>query len=113
MITNEGLTIYHKELNTTTRLETYTKYTYSKVWMFGVIGSVLNEGINQSNNIDIRIPYHQNTIDLLTIALGDIVVKGTNNPDITKPSDLPEYYTIVSIKDNNFGTEPHIHLGVK
>jgi len=44
---------------------------------------------------------------------GDIICKGNIETDITKQSDLEESYNITSITKNDFGNEPHIHLGVK
>ena len=44
---------------------------------------------------------------------GDIICKGNIETNITKQSDLEESYNITSININDFGNEPHIHLGGK
>ena len=49
------------------------------------------------------------------IAIGDIIVQGTITTDIDTQQDLSSYdiYNITSINNNNFGNNPHIHLGGK
>lgn len=116
MITNNSITIYHKGFDAQTRLETYTRYNYSKVWFFGGKGASLNEGLTDKNDVQIRIPYNQNDrLDVNNFAVGDIIVEGTLDTDITTQSDLKEYttYNITSINNNNFGNNQHIHIGGK
>ena len=115
MITNSSLTIYHKTLNTTTHLEEWTRYNYSKVWFFGGKGARFNKGYDNANDVEIRIPYDQNaSLDITKFAIGDIIVQGTLETNIETQDDLSSYqiYNITSIKNNTFGT-PHIHLGGK
>lgn len=114
MITNSSLTIYHKTLDEATRLEKWIKYNYDKVWFFGGKGAGINKGYDNANNVDVRIPYNSK-IDINKIKIGDILVKGTLNFDITTQQDLKKYetYNITSINDNNFGNNPHIHIGGK
>lgn len=115
MITNTSLTIYHKEYDETTRLEKWIRKNYSQVWWFGGKGASVNKGYGNANDVDIRIPYNQNEIDIANIQIGDILVKGDIATDITTQQDLSEfeYYNITSINDNNFGNNPHIHIGGK
>lgn len=115
MITNTSLTIYHKEYDKTTRLEKWIRQNYSQVWWFGGKGASVNKGYDNANDVDIRIPYNQNEIDIANIQIGDILVKGDIATDITTQQDLSEfeYYNITSINDNNFGNNPHIHIGGK
>lgn len=115
MITNASLTHYHKTLDETTRLEKWIRYNYDKVWFFGGKGSSINKGYENANDVDVRIPYDKNDIDISNLAIGDIVIKGTLETDITTQQDLKNYevYNITSINDNNFGINPHIHLGGK
>ena len=61
MITNNSLTIYHKTLNTTTKLEQWTRYNYDKVWYFGGKGAGINKGYVNANDVQIRIPYDDNS----------------------------------------------------
>ena len=115
MITNASLTHYHKTLDETTRLEKWIRYNYEGVWWFGGKGSSINKGYENANDVDVRIPYDKNNIDISNLAIGDIIIKGTLETDITTQQDLNNYevYNITSINDNNFGINPHIHLGGK
>lgn len=115
MITNSSLTLYHKGLDELTRLTKWTKYNYNDVWWFGGKGAGINKGYDNANNVDVRIPYDTNEIDISNIAIGDILVKGTLETEITTQQDLSNYtvYNVTSINDNNFGNNPHIHLGGK
>ena len=114
MITNSSLTIYHCELNTDTHNEEFTRYNYSNVWFFGGKGASINKGYDNANDVEIRIPYNENKIDINNFSIGDIIVRGTLDIDIESQEDLKGYltYNITSIKNNNFGTK-HIHLGGK
>ena len=113
MITNSKLTIYHKNgLDLVNRLETWARFNYDNVWVFKTNGATMNKGINEGNNLEVRIPYDE-TIDINYFSLGDIVVIGEVKTDITKQQDLSETFNITSIKDNFFGNNPHIHLGCK
>lgn len=115
MITNASLTHYHKTIDDETRLEKWIRYNYDNVWWFGGKGSSINKGYENANDVDIRIPYNKNDIDISNLAIGDIIIKGTLDNDITTQQDLNNYevYNITSINDNNFGVNPHIHLGGK
>ena len=115
MIINASLTHYHKTLDEATRLEKWIRYNYENVWWFGGKGSSINKGYENANDVNARIPYDKNDIDISNLAIGDIIVKGTLDTDITTQQDLKnyEFYNITSINDNNFGINPHIHLGGK
>ena len=115
MITNASLTHYHKTIDDETRLEKWIRYNYDNVWWFGGKGSSINKGYENANDVDVRIPYDKNDIDISNLAIGDIIIKGILDTDITTQQDLKNYevYNITSINDNNFGINPHIHLGGK
>jgi hypothetical protein len=115
MKTNSELTVYHKGFNEETKLETWTRRNYLLVWWFGGKGSRINKGYDEANDVDIRIPYKQNQVNIQDFSIGDIIVKGNLTADITTQQDLEDYdvYNITSINDNNFGNTPHIHLGGK
>ena len=115
MIINASLTHYHKTLDEATRLEKWIRYNYENVWWFGGKGSSINKGYENANDVNVRIPYDKNEIDISNLAIGDIIVKGTLDIDITTQQDLKNYeiYNITSINDNNFGINRHIHLGGK
>ena len=115
MIINASLTHYHKTLDEATRLEKWIRYNYENVWWFGGKGSSINKGYENANDVNVRISYDKNDIDISNLAIGDIIVKGTIETDITTQQDLKNYeiYNITSINDNNFGINRHIHLGGK
>ena len=115
MITNSSLTIYHKTFDEEARIEKWTRYNYDKVWFFGGKGAGINKGYDNANNVDVRIPYDMNTINIENIKIGDILVKGTLTQEITTQQDLSNYdvFNITSINDNTFGNNPHIRIGGK
>ena len=115
MITNSSLTIYHKTFDEEARLEKWTKYNYDKVWFFGGKGAGINKGYDNANNVDVRIPYDMNIINIENIKIGDILVKGTLTQEITTQQDLSNYdvFNITSINDNTFGNNPHVRIGGK
>ena len=116
MITNSSLTIYHNDgLDVATHLEKWTRYNYDNVWFFGGKGASIDKGYDNANDVQVRIPYNQNELDIENFAIGDIIVQGTLDTDIETQEDLNDYliYNITSIKNNNFGHNKHIHLGGK
>lgn len=116
MLTNGGLTIYHKGLDEETRFETWTRFNYDHVWFFGGKGAGINKGYQDANDVEVRIPYDQNSgLNINNFAIGDIIVQGTLDLDIETENDLIDYLTfsITSINDNKFGYNKHIHIGGK
>lgn len=115
MITNTSITIYHfSGLDVSTHFEKWTRYNYDKVWYFGGKGASINKGYDNANDVEIRLPYTQD-LNINNFAIGDIIVKGTLDLNIETQQDLSNYqiYNITSIKNNNFGNNPHIHIGGK
>ena len=113
MITNSSVTIYHLGFDETTRLETWTRYNYKNAWIFKSESASVNKGYNDTNRIEIRLPYSKNDLNINNFAIGDIIVVGTLTEDITQQQDLSneQIYNITSIKNNNFGIRKHIHIG--
>ena len=115
MITNSSVTIYHQNgLDETTHFEKWKRFNYDNVWFFGGKGAGLNKGYDNANDVQVRIPYSQNSgLDIKDFAIGDIIVQGTLTTDIETQQDLSNYeiYNITSINNNNFGNSQHIHLG--
>ena len=113
MITNKTITYYHQTLNKTTRLPEWKKTIFNKVWLFGGKGSSINKGYENANDVNVRIPMEYIT-DITIFTIGDIIAVGLQD-DITKQSDLQdvEFYNVTSINVNDFGNNPHIHLGGK
>ena len=113
---NSSLTIYHKGFDKTTKLETWIRYNYDKVWFFGGKGAGIRKGYENANDVEIRLPYNQNeNLEVTNFDIGDIIVKGTLTTNIQTQQDLIGYetYNITSINDNNFGINQHIHIGGK
>ena len=113
MVSNaEVITICHKGIDPLTRLETWTKHYYYNCWWFDVNGSVIRDGYEFNNRVEIRIPYNQNkTASIADISIGDIVYRGKLENVVESQADVPNAYNITSIANNTFGNEPHIHLG--
>ena len=102
-------------LDIATHLEKWTRYNYDNVWFFGGKGAGINKGFENANDVEIRIPYDVNEVDIKNFAIGDIIVEGKLNFDINNQLDLKDYfiYKITSINDNKFGNNQHIHIGGK
>ena len=116
MINNSELTIYHKYFDEEKRIEKWQRYNYDKVWFFGGKGASINKGYDNANDVEIRLSYSLlEDLDINNFAIGDIIVQGNLETDIQRQQDLNDYltYNITSIKNNNFGTSPHIHIGGK
>jgi tRNA(Leu) C34 or U34 (ribose-2'-O)-methylase TrmL len=117
MITNSKLTIYHRDgLDIATHQEIWKRFNYDNVWFFGGEGAGINKGYDNANNVEIRIPYDQNAnLSVSNFAIGDIIVQGKIETDITRQQDLKGtlIYNITSISNNNFGNNQHIHIGGK
>lgn len=111
MITNGYVTIYHKELNPEIHKEEWNKFVY-KAWHYGGKGANTNKGYENANDIDIKIPYNENKLDINNFSIGDIIFIGVGK-DITRQSELKESYNITSIIDNTYGRNTHIQLGGK
>lgn len=112
MITNASLTIYHKYFDKTSRLDKWRRQEVQKIWWFGGKGANFNKGLENANDVKIRIPKNVNDISNLEIAVGDILVKGIIKDEISMQSDLKAYetYNITSFIDNDTGLNKHIHI---
>jgi hypothetical protein len=116
MITNSSVTIYHKYFDEEVKLTKWTRYNYDNVWFFGGKGASINKGYEDANDVEIRLSYSLNdNLSINNFAIGDIIVQGHLETNIQTQQDLSDYivYNITSIKNNNFGNSPHIHIGGK
>lgn len=117
MKSNTNMTLYHKRFNPKKRLDEWDKYSIENVMWQGGKGASINKGYVQANDISIYIPYEQNKeLEKVPFSIGDIVVKGISEVEITKQSDLKvDNFNITTLIDNNFGSDcmKHIHLGAK
>lgn len=112
MITNKAITYYHKTLNEN-KIEVWNRYVFGNVWEFGGKGSSINKGYENANDVNIRIPMRY-VLDTSIFQIGDIIAIGMQS-EISKQSDLQgkEFYNVTSININDFGNNPHVHLGGK
>jgi len=116
MICNSKVTIYHMNgLDISTNFEKWVRYNYDNAWFFGGKGAGINKGYENANDVQVRLPYDSNELNINNFAIGDIIVKGEVKTNIDTQQDLDGYevYNITSINDNNFGNSKHIHLGGK
>lgn len=118
MLTNSGVTIYHKRINEDTLNEEWDKFEYKKAWFYGGHGAGINKGYQDANDVQVRIPYLLNKdLNIKNFSIGDIIVQGIDKKNIETQQDLDieEVYNITSINNNNFGDQNnrHIHLGGK
>lgn len=95
MILNYENLVIKKKYLSDDRLEEYNTYIFPKCWVFSKIGSVINQGIAETNSIQIRVP---NEYVVVKVEVGDIVVLNGNE------------YTIKTVIENNVGNNPHLHL---
>ena len=112
MITNGSITYYHKKLDNN-KLPVWNRYVFEDVWHFGGKGSSINKGYENANDVNIRIPMEY-VEDKNIFAIGDIISIGIQS-EISKQSDLQgkEFYNVTSITINEYGNNPHVHLGGK
>lgn len=117
MKSNTNMTLYHKRFNPKKRLDEWDKYSIENVMWQGGKGASINKGYVQANDISIYIPYEQNKeLEKVPFSIGDIVVKGISEVEITKQSDLKvDNFNITTLIDNNFGSDcmKHFYLGAK
>lgn len=111
MLVNKEITYYHKVLNETTRLEEWERHIFRNAWVFAGKGSTQSKGYDNANELNVRIPM-QYIKDVELFNIGDIVALGEQG-EIIKQSDLEgiEFYNVTKINVNDFGNNPHIHLG--
>lgn len=104
MQVNSDLTIYHKSNNE------WVRYNYDKTWWFSKKDADINNTYTPDNDVNIRI---WNDNDISKFKIGDIVVKGTLENNITSQSDLGNYlvYNIITLKNNDIlHNNKHIHI---
>ncbi|MDO5003609.1 MAG: hypothetical protein Q4E39_05235 [bacterium] len=117
MKTNSSMTLYHKDYNKKTRLDEWIRYPIENVMWQGGEGASINKGYDKANDITVFIPYNKNKeLENVPFSIGDIILKGNIDDNITKQSDLKvNNYNITTIIDNNYGSSEmkHIQLGAK
>lgn len=123
MLVNNCMTHFHKGIDDTTRLETWTRYNYGTkknptIWAHGGMGARFNKGFADANDLQVRIPYDLNpNLDITNFELDDMIVLDEIEQDIVAQSDLDNYevFKIRSITNNDYKVvdNKHIHLGCR
>lgn len=109
MLNNSELTQYTKTYNKVRRVDEWTRINHDKVFWTGGKGASLNKGLSEANDVTVRVPCPA------SFKVGDLVVKGRLEQDITKQSDLDNSYTVNTVIENNYSKTgiDHIHIGAK
>lgn len=118
MTTNTSMTFYHKTFDSVKKLNKWTRYLIDAVMWQGGKGASINKGYVDANDVRVWIPKDENDLTNITFDIGDIIVKGDIELDITKQSDLQDIddvYNITTILNQDFGSESmnHFELGGK
>lgn len=112
MITNSSLTIYHKYFDKVSKVDKWKRQEVKNIWWYGGKGANYNKGLENANEVKIRIPKDINDLSDLEVEIGDILVKDIIDKEISIQSDLKDYetYNVTSIIDNDHGINKHIHI---
>jgi hypothetical protein len=105
MLTNADCTIYHRVYDTVTRLDKWERTQYHGVnWYAKQAATVGESGLMAADTLTVRIPASES--DTVPAAVGDIIVRGLPDTDITQPKELGtyEHYTITAVRDNRRGS---------
>ena len=105
MLTNADCTIYHKVYDKATRLDRCERTQYCSVtWYAKQAATVGENGLMAADTLTVRIPV--TTSSSAPAAVGDIIVRGLLDKDITQPKELGtyEHYTITAVRDNHRGS---------
>lgn len=117
MKTNSSMTLYHKDYNEKTRLDKWIKYSIENVMWQGGEGASINKGYDKANDITVFIPYNKNKkLENVPFSIGDIIVKGNIEDNITKQSDLKvnNYNITTAINNNDYSNNmKHWYIGAK
>lgn len=117
MITNTSMTLYHKKLNPKSRLDEWDRYLVENVMWQGGKGASVDKGYDKANDIKVFIPYEKNLeLEKIPFSIGDIIVEGNIEDDITKQSDLKvdNYNITTAINNNKYDNSmKHWYLGAK
>lgn len=108
MLTNTDITIYHREYDPKTRLDSWVRVYVPKAWWHkNEKSSVTTEGVKQADVYTIRIPDTS-----VVLKKDDYVVKGNCDVAMETVKDLDglERTKITSVNYNTFGGNPHIKV---
>ena len=116
MRTNTSVTIYHKYFDSTNHIDKWKRQVINYTMFQGGKGASANKGYEKANDIDLFIPLNKNDLTGIDISIGDILVKGSNDLEITKQSDLTvDNYNITTIITQDYGSNgmKHIQIGAR
>ena len=105
MLTNANCTIYHKVYDKAARLDHWERTQYRRVnWYAKQAATVGENGLMAADTLTVRIPVTTSSSAPATV--GDIIVHGLLDKDITQPKELGtyEHYTITAVRDNRCGS---------
>ncbi len=105
MLTNADCTIYHKVYDRAAHLDRWERTQYRGVnWYANQAATVGESGLMAADTLTVRIPVSES--DTVPAAVGDIIVRGLLDADITQPKELDqhEHYTITAVRDNRRGS---------
>jgi len=111
MITNKAITYYHKTFDNENKVEVWEKYIFKHTWVYNSKNANINAGYEKSNSLSARIEMKW-IKDKSLFNIGDIVAIGEHD-DIDRQSDLEgiNYFNVTSVVINDYGNNPHVHLG--
>ena len=106
MLTNTDITIYNREYDPATRLDTWNRVYVPEAWWYkNEKASITTEGLKQADVYTIRIPDTS-----IALKKDDYIVKGNCGVTMETVKDLEglEKTKITSVNYNTFGGNPHI-----
>ena len=106
MLTNTDITIYNREYDPATRLDTWTRVYVPEAWWYkNEKSSITTDGLKQADVYTIRIPDTS-----IVLKKDDYIVKGKCDVEMQTVKDLDgfEKTRITSVNYNTFGDNPHI-----
>ncbi len=115
MLTNADITVYHKTYNPQTRLDDWQKTHVKNVnWYAERAVSVGSDGLNAADTFIVRVPV-SSALERLTVSVGDYVVHGLIEIDITRPAELAKFerFIVTAVRDNRRGSPNMRHWRIE
>ena len=106
MLTNTDITIYNRQYNPDSRIDTWIRVYVPEAWWFkNAKSSVTTEGLKLADVYTIRIPDTS-----IALKKDDYIVKGNCDVKMQTVKDLDglEKTKVTSVNYNTFGGNPHI-----
>lgn len=106
MLTNTDITIYHREYDPSSGLDTWSRAYVPAAWWFkNEKSSVTTEGLKRADVYTIRLPDTS-----IILKKDDYIVKGNCEVVMETVKDLEgfEKTRVTSVNYNTFGDNPHI-----